>query len=57
MLKKILWAHIFSYLGSKNGELLELVSFLPSHTYLGSWQTTRFGEKKLETIGDALTFL
>ena len=29
-------------------------SFLSLHTYLGSWQTTSFGEKILETLGDAL---
>ena len=28
-----------------------MASFLPPHIYLGSWQTTKFGEKKLETIG------
>ena len=40
---------------SKNRELLEIDSFLPPYTYLGSWQTTSFGEKILETLGDALT--
>ena len=40
--------------GSKNRELLEIDSFLPPYTYLGSWQTTRFGENILGTIGDAL---
>ena len=28
--------------------------FLPLHTYFGSWQTTRFGEYFLKTLGDAL---
>jgi hypothetical protein len=39
----------------KNRKLLETNSFLPSHTYLGSWQTISFGEKILETLEDALT--
>ena len=30
-------------------------SFLSLHTYLGSWQTTSFDEKILETLGDALS--
>jgi len=38
---------------SKNGELLEINSFLPHHAYLGSWQTTSFGKKILGTLGDA----
>jgi hypothetical protein len=45
----------FYIIGSKNGKLLEMDSFLPPHTYLGSWQITRFGKKKFGTIGDALT--
>ena len=28
---------------------------LPPHTYLESWQTTRFRENVLGTIGDALS--
>ena len=40
---------------SKNRELLEIDSFLPSHIYLGSWQTINFGKKILGTLGDALT--
>jgi hypothetical protein len=39
----------------KNRELLEIDSFLTSHTYLESWQTTNFEEKILETLGDGLT--
>ena len=27
--------------------------FFPPYTYFGSWQTTRFGEYFLETLGDA----
>ena len=41
--------------GSKNGKLMEMESFLPSHTYLGSWQTISFEKKILGTLGDALT--
>ena len=41
--------------GSKNRKLLEIDSFLPSHIYLGSWQTTSFGKKIFGTLGDALT--
>jgi len=44
-----------SHFWEKNRELLEMDSFLPSYTYLGSWQTTTFREKILETLGDALT--
>ena len=40
---------------SKNRELLEIDSFLPSHIYLGSWQTINFGKKIFGTVGDALT--
>ena len=32
---------------SKNRKLLEIDSFLPPYTYLGSWQTTSFGEKNI----------
>ena len=38
----------------KNRKLLEMDSFLPSHTYLGSCQTIKFEEKILGTLGDAL---
>ena len=31
-------------------------SFLPPHAYLGSWQTTNFGEKILKTLEDARFF-
>ena len=44
-----------SHFWEKNRELLEMNSFFPSYTYLGSWQTTTFREKILETLGDALT--
>jgi len=46
---------ITSHFWSKNKELLEMDSFLPSHTYLGSWQTISFEKKILGTLGDALT--
>ena len=36
----------------KNKKLLEMDSFLPPQTYLESWQTTDFGKRKLETLGD-----
>jgi len=42
---------------NKNRELLEINSFLPPYTYLGSWQTTSFGEKILETLEDAHVFV
>ena len=42
---------------SKNKKLLEMDSFLPLHTYLGSCQTTSFGKKKLETLGDAQSIM
>ena len=42
---------------SKNKKLLEMGSFLPLHTYLGSCQTTSFGKKKLETLGDAQSIM
>ena len=41
----------------KNRKLLEMDSFLPSHTYLGSCQTIKFEEKILGTLGDALSNL
>ena len=41
--------------GSKNRELLEIDSFLPSHIYLGSWQITTCREKIIGTLGDALS--
>ena len=43
------------YFWEKNRELLKIDSFLPSYTYLGSWQTTTFREKILEILGDALS--
>jgi hypothetical protein len=36
----------------KNKKLLEMDSFLPPQTYLESLQTTDFGKRKLETLGD-----
>ena len=42
---------------SKNRKLLEIDSFLPPYTYLGSWQTTSFGKKILETLEDAHVFV
>ena len=41
----------------KNRKLLEIDSFLPSHTYLESCQTIKFEEKILGTLGDALSNL
>lgn len=41
----------------KNRKLLEMDSFLPSHTYLESCQTIKFEEKILATLGDALSNL
>ena len=45
----------FHFFMSKNRELLEMEFFLSLHIYLGSWQITSFGEKKLGTLGDALS--
>ena len=47
-------ARRFLFLGNTNLKLLEMEFILPPYTYLGSWQTTRFGENILGTIGDAL---
>ena len=47
-------ARRFLFLGNTNLKLLEMEFILPPYTYLGSWQTTKFGENILGTIGDAL---
>ena len=49
-----LWGPQLFIFRSKSGELLEIDSFPPRYIYLGSWETIRFGEKKLGTVGDAL---
>ena len=50
----LMWP-IFYFLESKYGELLEMESFCLCISIWGSWQTTNFEKKILETVRDALT--
>ena len=54
LVELLLWGPQLLIFWNKNRKLLEMDTFLSSHTYLGVGKQQNLGRKKLRTIGDAL---